>query len=340
MLMNEKEWKSALKADTPVFCFWGEEEYSLHKTARQTLQVLTEQQDEVTVLPGPAPTIEEIVMAAGTISFFGTRRVVLMERLRPADYSDKDIKDLCDVLSSLESAVFIITVLLENAKDAGGKRVKKLLEQCGKSGYCAELKKPGPQDLCRMLIARAKEQDTQLDMTTAQVILDRCGSDPFALGNEVDKLAASCGYTQITPALVAELGTRSLEADVWEMVRSMTAKNGGKALEKLRILLEQQNEPLAILGALSGSYIDMCRAGAARTAKRSSEELYKEFHYSGSPYRIKASMDAARRYSTEQLDQCIEILMEADLAIKQTPVDAEVILQTAFCRLAAVRVSR
>ena len=85
MLMNEKEWKSALKADTPVFCFWGEEEYSLHKTARQTLQALTEQQDEVTVLPGPAPTIEEIVMAAGTISFFGTRRVVLMERLRPAD---------------------------------------------------------------------------------------------------------------------------------------------------------------------------------------------------------------------------------------------------------------
>ena len=51
-------------------------------------------------------------------------------------------------------------------------------------------------------------------------------------------------------------------------------------------------------------------------------------------------MDAARRYSTEQLDQCIEILMEADLAIKQTPVDAEVILQTAFCRLAAGGVSR
>lgn len=340
MLMNEKEWKNALQAGLSVFCFWGEDAYSLHKLAGQTLQVLASQEDEVTVLSGPAPTIEEIVMAAGTISFFGTRRIVLMERLRPAEYSDKDIKDLCDVLGSLENAVFVITILLENAKDASSKRVKKLLEQCGKSGYCAELKKPGPQDLCRMLIARAKEQGTQLDMTTAQVILDRCGNDPFALGNEVDKLAASCGYTQITPALVAELGTRSLEADVWEMVRFMTAKNGGKALEKLQVLLDQQNEPLSILGALSGSYVDMCRAGAAQQAKRSSEELYKEFHYSGSPYRIKASMDAARRYSAEQLEQCIEILLEADLAIKQTPVDAEVILQTAFCRLTAVGVRR
>ena len=340
MLMNEKEWKNALQTGCSVFCFWGEEEYTLQKIARQTLQALASQEDEVTVLPGPAPAVEEIVLAAGTISFFGTRRIVLMERLRPADYSDKDIKDLCDVLNSLENAVFLLTVLLENAKEAGGKRVKKLLEQCGKSGYCAELKKMGPQDLCRMLIARAKKQETQMDMATAQVLLDRCGSDPFALANEVDKLAASCGYTQITPALVAELGTRSLETDVWEMVRFMTAKNGGKALEKLRILLDQQNEPLAILGALSGSYIDMCRAGAARQAQRGSEELYKEFHYSGSPYRIKASMDAAQRYSAEQLDQCIEILLEADLAIKQTPVDVEVILQTAFCRLAAVGVNR
>ena len=340
MQMNEKEWKKALEAGAPVFCFWGEEEYSLRRAVRKTLEGLSAQPDEVTPLPGPTPTIEEIVMAAGTISFFGTRRVVLIERMRPAEYSDKDLKELCDVLASLENAAFVITVLLENAKEASGKRVKKLLDQCGKVGFCAELKKPGPQDLCRMAMGWAREQDTQMDMSTAQVLLDRCGSDPFALRNEVDKLSAACGYTQITPALVAELGTRNLEADVWEMVRAMTGKNAGRALEKLRVLLEQQNEPLAILGALTGSYVDMCRAGAAQQAKRGSDEIYKDFHYTGSPYRIKASLDGARRYSPAQLDQCVEILLETDLAIKQTPVDQQVLLQTALCRLAAVGVSR
>ena len=40
----------------------------------------------------------------------------------------------------------------------------------------------------------------------------------------MDKLAALSGYQTITPAMVAEAGVVSLEADVFEMVRMVTAK--------------------------------------------------------------------------------------------------------------------
>ena len=36
-------------------------------------------------------------------------------------------------------------------------------------------------------------------------MLERCGQDMFLLENEVDKLAAASGYTEITPALVVAM---------------------------------------------------------------------------------------------------------------------------------------
>ena len=57
--------------------------------------------------------MEEIVLAAGTISFFGGRRLVRMPLIRPSAYSDKDLQELCDTLADTENAVFLITSVME-----------------------------------------------------------------------------------------------------------------------------------------------------------------------------------------------------------------------------------
>ena len=53
------------------------------------------------------------MLAAGTISFFGGRRLVMLPLIRPSAYSDKDLQELCDTLSDTENAVFVLTSLLE-----------------------------------------------------------------------------------------------------------------------------------------------------------------------------------------------------------------------------------
>ena len=48
-------------------------------------RILTADSDEdATILDGGAPEIEQLIMAAGTISFFGTRRVVVLPEIDPA----------------------------------------------------------------------------------------------------------------------------------------------------------------------------------------------------------------------------------------------------------------
>ena len=153
----------------------------------------TGEDEETTVLDGATPGIEQLIMAAGTISFFGTRRVVVLPEIDPGAYSDKDLDELCETLGSLENAVVVLGTVfdLERNKLKLGKRAQKLINQCKKLGFTEELAKPKPYELKIMMIERAREQGTNLPEGAAGALLERCGEDPFLLENEVDKLCAA-----------------------------------------------------------------------------------------------------------------------------------------------------
>ena len=82
------------------------------------------------------------------------------------------------------------------------------------------------------MMERAKAQGATLPDGAATALLERCGEDPFLLENEVDKLCALSGYQTVSASMVAEMGTVSLEADVFEMIRMITAKNRHRSLQK------------------------------------------------------------------------------------------------------------
>lgn len=342
MLYNEQKKNEALNKGVTVFYFYSVDPFLARSNAEKTVKKLLEQDGETTQLDGPAPSVEEIVMAAGTISFFGTRRIVELPMLQPSAYSEKDLAEICDILSSTENAVFVIYSVFaeERGKIKLNKQAKKLIETCEAIGYAAEVAHPGVQEMRLLLRQRAQERQTVLSENAAGVLLERCGQDLFLLENEVDKLASASGYTEITPSLIAEMGTQNLEADVFDMVRFITAKNATKACEKLDTLLRLQNDPIAITAAMIGSYVDLYRVKVGMAAKKGYAQVHKEFGYKGSDYRLKKSAETASRYTLSQLEQCLEILCELDKGLKGSPVDSGILLQTALCRLARAGVSR
>lgn len=342
MLHNEQKQQAALQKGLPVFYYYSSDPFLARAAAEETAAALLQEEGESTRLDGPAPTVEELVMAAGTISFFGTRRIVELPMLQPSAYSEKDMAEFCDVLASTENAVFVIYSVFseERGKLKLSKQAKKLIETCETLGYAAEVAHPGVQELRRMLRQRAEGMNTAMSESAAGLLLERCGQDLFLLENEVDKLAAASGYTEITPGLIVEMSTQNLEADVFDMVRLITGKNAAKACEKLNTLLRLQNDPIAITAAMIGSYVDLYRVKAGLAVKKSYGQVHKDLGYKGSDYRLKKSAETAARYTLPQLEQCLEILLELDQGLKGSPTDSAVLLQTTLCRLAAAGVTR
>ena len=228
---TESKLADLARQGCPVFYFYSSEGYLVRQAVRLACRVLAGG-EEVTVLDGAAPQVEQLIMAAGTISFFGTRRVVCLPELDPGAYGEKDLEAFMDTVASLENAVLVLGSVFEadrTGKPRPGKRAQRLVAQCKKLGYAEEMARPGPTELRQMAAERAQAQGAQLTGPALTALLERCGEDPYLLENEVDKLAALSGYQTITPAMVAEAGVVSLEADVFEMVRMVTGKNAAAA---------------------------------------------------------------------------------------------------------------
>ncbi len=336
-MATETKLRQLADKGCPVYYFYSSERYLVRQSVAAAVRILAADSDEeTTVLDGAAPEIEQLIMAAGTISFFGTRRVVVMPELVPAAYGAKDLEELCDTLASLENAVVVIGSVfeLERNKLKLGKGVQKLIDRCKKLGYAEELAKPQPHQLKTMMIERAKAQDTSLPEGAASALLERCGEDPFLLENEVDKLCALAGYQTVTAAMVAQMGTVSLDADVFEMIRMITAKNATGACKKLQTLLRLQQEPIAITGAMIGSYIDLYRVKLGQAKRKNYSTVFSDFGYKGNEFRLKRSAETAAHYTLSQLENCLQILLELDLCLKSQPVSGQTLLETALCRLA------
>ena len=186
MLYSEKELGKRLKAGCALYYFYASDEALVHTAAQKALKYLNRDDPETTVLDGPTPSVEEIVLAAGTISFFGGKRLVLMPLIRPSTYSDKDLQELCDTLADTENAIFVLTSIIEESygKLRPGKREQKLIASCEKLGYCVQLNRPTGAALQAMARDWAKEAGADFAPGAEAALLARCGEDQFLLKNE------------------------------------------------------------------------------------------------------------------------------------------------------------
>ena len=105
-MATETKLRQLAEQGCAVYYFYSSERYLVRRAVAAASQLLAAGEDEeTTVLDGATPGIEQLIMAAGTISFFGTRRVVVLPEIDPSAYSDKDLDELCETLGSLENAV-------------------------------------------------------------------------------------------------------------------------------------------------------------------------------------------------------------------------------------------
>ena len=313
--------KALAQPGCAVFYFYSTQEFLVRDAAQKAVHHLMQGGDaELTRIEGPSPDIGEAVAAAGTISLFGTKRVVEMPRVEPAAMSEKDVEALCDLMQSLENAVMVLTTVFKDDKAKTTKKAKLLIAAAAKAGAALEFEKPGPGAV--------------RDFLAADALVQRCGTDLYTLENELAKLAAVCGYTEVTPALVQQMGTLNIEADVFEMVRFVTANQLPRALHKLSQLLALQNEPIAVTAALSGTFIDMYRMKLGAAQRRPAAMVMKDFAYRGSDWRLRKAGESAAKYTRAQLERILRILTRLDAALKSSAADGAALLETALCEIA------
>ena len=162
------------------------------------------------------------------------------------------------------------------------------------------------------------------------------GSDLNLLINELDKLCAYAAGREITQRDIDAVCIKSVEATAFDMVKALLRGKYADAYGMLDALFAQKTEPVMIAGALISSYVDMYRAKAALASGERVEAVAQAFNYKGREFRLRYAAQDASRLTLAQLGTCLDILSEADEALKSTRAEKRLVLEEAMLRLQCV----
>ena len=231
-----------------------------------------------------------------------------------------DIPDYCTVVLVYETVEFKID------------RRKKALAELFDQAVVVEFTQPSDRELISWIGRHLKKAGKRITVDDAQYLIHRTGGSMTALLGEIGKLAAYVEDETVSREHIDLLVEPVLEAEIWELTDAVAAGRYERALQVLRTLLQKQEEPVMILGAIGGQLRRILAAKRLTAAGKRQQDLMKLC--SMGSYPAQKTMDNARRMSDRFCERAVELCLEADQKLKTSYDEPERVLELLVLELA------
>lgn len=287
---------------------------------------------------GDGATVSQVLDAAQTLPAFGGKMCVVV-RDCPLDSLSGDDKAQMDAfLEDVPDSTCLLfwqdTVEVNPKKSAKWRSVLSVVK---KVGVTVPLDKLDRTSLCKLLQSGAKKRGCVLERTQATYLAEIVGNDLNLLLGELEKLCNYKNGGEITRADIDAVATKSLEANIFDLSKALTAGNCARALEILHKLFDAKEKPEMILGTLVGAYVDMYRVKLSLSGGERAEYPAQFFNYKGKEFRLRNAARDAAKLDIRQLRGCLDVLNTADAALKSGVADPKITLERLLVQLSAAR---
>ena len=276
-------------------------------------------QEGTTYIEAEKADWQDIGDILSTPSFFGERLVIVSGTL--TNLKDDDIKNITDIVKNTDYNHLALIFSYDDDKKIKAKKYESLFEAAKSNGIFCFVPEIDRRYMEETVIARCKANNTAISKEIARKIADNIGKDMGLLINETDKYCAASNYTEVTRKIVDRVGVKTVEASVFDMIDLICRKRPEKAVEKLNNLFYLRTDEIAILGALATSFADMHRCKLAQAKGISYTGVGKDFEKNAKPYRYQKAMSNSRHFSEKALEEILKMLMETDIALKNSAAD-------------------
>lgn len=270
------------------------------------------------------------IAAAEQLPMMAGRRVVRIRDFAKLRETDEEI--IIRYLS--RPADSTVMVFVADDLDKRKKLTKVLLASC------AVVEFPAVKDAEAKAWARTRLQKlkTTADDRVLSEVVCLVGTNLQTLSSELDKLAAAALETrQITSELVDQLIGHSRELSNFDLGDQLVAGDRRRALETLHRLLDDEVQPVMLLGLIASNYHRLALAKELLT-RGARDEVYRLVY--GPPAKRDAFMNTLQRSDVTKIVRGIQLIAAADLAIKSSlggggPKGARLQLDVLVCELAS-----
>ena len=262
--------------------------------------------------------IKDVISDAETFSMFADSKVVIAENAAIFTSSGSgDLETLENYLAHINPNTILIFTVNEEKVDERKKITKKIKKDYKLISFNQN---ETPNSLVRNLL-----NDYNITSSNINLLIDRVGTNPLILENEVNKIKLYKDDKTVTKEDIINLTTKRPEIDIFKLIDDIVMKNKDEALEIYNEMLKVNEEPLKIVILLASQFRLMYQA--KELAKKGYSEKNISEVLKVHPYRVKLALQKGKKYKAETLLNYLNALADIDIAIKTGKTDKNLALE-------------
>ena len=343
--IDELELKKQIRENriSRVYLLYGSEPYLISQYARQIeakvasadfAEFNSQKFDEES-------SIDEIDNAVESLPMLSERKCVTVSNYN-ADSSNANttvkMEQLLEDPPSTCVLIFKLTAVSVNEKKSA--KWRNFINAVAKVGEVVEIAKRDENTLIKYLVGYAGKIGCELSQDLARSLVKNCGTELYRLTNELEKICAYTESGKISAETIEFVSSQTNETVVYRMTDALAALEFDKAFCMLDSLFYQREEPVSLLAAISGVYVDLYRARAALDSGINAMTLTPTFDYKGMDFKMKNAMKNCRKYSLAQLRQILKFLYQADKELKSTRSDGRTVIEKTMAKILLITAKR
>lgn len=277
-------------------------------------------------LDGATAALDEIRSAALSMPFLTERRLVILDNAlsryegRKGDAQQKFL-DLLDSLPQTTAMVLLVEDKQINKRGdlywekLGEKHwLMSWIKSAGKRVWVEDCPLPTEREMVGWILRKAKEIGGVFQTDAAMRLAEYVGNNTRRATHEITKLLTYVRYDrQVTSDDVILLTAQEQEGNIFDLTDALGERNGQKALEQLRILLET-SDALELSGMIHRQFRLLLQAREILDERKGEDQVREELNLH--PYVAKKLTEQARRFSIDQLEAIYRRLLKIDIDIK------------------------
>ncbi len=245
----------------PLYLIAGTDEEKIDAT-RARLRARAEREGGSAALevfePGEGkgmPDHEALLAAVPAMSLMGTRRYLLADGVER--WRDKQLEPVLAALGELPPDLTLVLI----CRDKAAAKLAKAVKAAG--GEIHEFEAPKAREMPSVLVREAQQLGFRLEPAAARLLVERMGSSPLRLRNELERLALWAGEGgEVTASDLQEMIADTSEAAVWSLSDALIEGDAAVALRIGERLIGQGENVTGLIYGLASRLRGACAAAA------------------------------------------------------------------------------
>ncbi len=269
--------------------------------------------------------VKDIIDDCETYSLFAENKIVIADNANMFTASSNKDNELIENYLNNPNPQTTLILIVHNESIDKRKKITKLVTKNGKVlEFNSEINK---EDFVKNLL-----NDYNINYQNIKLLLDRVGSNPSIIENEINKLKLYKNKDkEITKEDIENVTNKTIEIDIFKLIDSIIKKDKETAIEIYQEMLKINEEPIKIIIMLANQFRIMYQSKELMQKGYSEKDIASTLQIH--PYRVKLAIQNSRSYNSKTLLSFINDLADMDLNIKTGKTNKDLALELFILKL-------